>query len=295
MRGIAAKMDQDVLLWRGLEKELGVIVPHDQLGQPGEEGEGDCCAQAMAMGVDVLTAAEIHYLGEAEIWHAKSSVEAIYWGSRFEIGRPRLSEKDWESFCNFDGAVGEWAALWVQQYGILHRQTYHEGNNEIDLSGYSPARSRSRRSTGVPDWLEPIAKKHPVRGLSNVKSGEEVLDAIVSGQPVILCSSYAFPDIRDKDGFSVPYLGPFRKKWYHAMVATGALVKGRIGAVIQNSHGDWNSGPSPYGGPAGSFAVDVKYLDLMTKDWYDCWAISSYVGHAAAKKHRRHLLYVRGF
>ena len=80
-------------------------------------------------------------------------------------------------------------------------------------------------------------------------------------------------------------------QWWHAMILSGAILEGnRIGGIIQNSHGAWNSGPRPYDMPEGAFGVDLRILDMMVKDWYDCYALSSYRGHEAEKmKHKLYL------
>ncbi|MCI0553407.1 MAG: hypothetical protein L0287_20870, partial [Anaerolineae bacterium] len=284
MKGLASA-GKNVFLWKDLEKEIGTIEPHWQGPDPedGSQGEGDCVGHASAMGCDVLTAARIHSLGKREKFIAKASVEMIYAGSRVEIGKSVVHRRG--------GSRGEWAANYLKDYGVLHRQKYQRDGNEIDLTGYSPARSRQYRDKGVPDWLETIAREHPVEEFTNPRTGMEALDAVCARQPVIVCSSYAFHDTRDDQGFCMPYLGRGRwdrVQWWHAMILTGALMEGdRIGGLIQNSHGEWNSGPRPHDIPVGSFFVDVKYLDLMIQDWYDCWALASYKGHeAAAIKHK---------
>ena len=290
-KGIST-LSKNVFLWKNLEREIGEIEPHYQGSAPdGTPGEGDCVGHAAAMGCDVLSASDIHFLNEREKFLAKSNVEMIYAGSRVEIGGDQISG---------GGSRGIWAAKYLKQYGVLHRIQYKDEQNSIDLSGYHPGRSRQYRRSGVPDWLEPIARQHPVQEYTNVRTGKEALDAICAGQPVIMCSSYAFHDLRDDEGFCQPYLGgtykrgwrqfSFRKQWWHAMVMTGALLEGgRVGGLIQNSHGAWNSGPRPYGIPVGSFFVDLKYIDLMVKDWGDCWALSSYKGHEAG--YHKHRLY----
>jgi hypothetical protein len=303
LKGIS-KDSQNVFLWKNLEKELGVIVPHNQTrGADGAEAEGDCLGHSSAMGCDVLAATEIHMLGQRERWNAKASVEAIYWGSRCEIGKAQMPPSEWAQFRRGGGSVGYWAAEWLKQYGVLHRQVYAVGEDSYDLTGYDPGRSRELRNTGVPDWLEPIAKEHPVLEISQPKSGQEALDAICAGQPVVFCSSYAFHNTRDAEGFCLPFINTRFKRqrgrlipwnqWFHAMIATGALLEGgRVGILIQNSHGVWNSGPQPHGIPDGSFFVDLQYADVMVKDWNDCWALSGYMGHEATQV-RKHLLYIR--
>jgi hypothetical protein len=244
-------------------------------------------------------------LGFREKWKAKASVEMAYVGSRIEIGQQDNPDNPDEDNWLEDraGSHGEWAARFVNEYGVLHRLKYRRGVNSIDLTGYDPKRSKKYRDEGVPDWLEPIAREHPVREITNVQTGQEALDAVCAGQPVIMCSSYAFHNTRDADGFSTPYLGMgwkwFKgfgrrwvrlKQWWHAMILTGAILEGnRVGGILQNSHGIWNSGPRPYGMPEGAFAVELDVLDTMVKNWFDCYALSSYKGHSA--KRIRHRLY----
>lgn len=271
---------KNCLLYQHLQKEIGEIVPHRQ-PRITEGGEGDCVGHAAAMACDVLAATNIHLFRRRESFVAKSSVEAIYWGSRVEIGQNRLP---------FAGSHVVWAAKYLQRYGVLHRLPYRSGDDRIDLRGYDQHRSRERRNTGVPDWLEPIAMLYPVRAYTRIETGAQVLAALCAGQPVVIGSSYAFPNKRDKHGFTKPYLsqrtffGWRRKRWQHAMVATGAILEGpKQGAVIQNSHGKWNSGPQPYDMPDGAFAVETKYLDLMVKDFRDAYALSAYTGYELNK------------
>lgn len=277
----------NVFLYRNLQKQLGEVVPHDQ-------GEGrDCVAHAAAMGCDVLAATNIHQLDIPERWVAKASVEMLYAGSRIEVGQyGRLDENprriNW--LAGRGGSFGEWAARWVKEYGVLHRIEYQHGQRFIDLGGYQWRRSQQYRDVGVPDWLEPFARQHPVQEITNVHTGQEALDAVCAGQPVVICSSYAVDDKRDSDGFSEVSTGRKRRLQYHARVLTGAILQGRVGGVLQDSHGDWNSGPRPHGIPVGAFAVDLAYLNMMIQDWYGCYALASYQGHqAAAIKHRLYL------
>lgn len=281
LRGDAPR--KNCLLYQHLQKEIGEIVPHRQ-PRITEGGEGDCVGHAAAMACDVLAATNIHLFRRRESFVAKSSVEAIYWGSRVEIGQNRLP---------FAGSHVVWAAKYLQRYGVLHRLPYRAGNDHIDLRGYYQHRSRERRNTGVPDWMEWVARLYPVQVYTRIATGQQVLAALCAGQPVVIGSSYAFPAERDRYGFTTPHL-PYRsrfrwrrKKWQHAMVATGAILEGpKQGAVIQNSHGNWNSGPQPYDMPDGAFAVETKYLDLMVKDFRDAYALSAYTGYELSSVRR---------
>jgi len=301
-RGAAKASKTNVFLHHNLARELGEIAPHDQtgifdeFGNHTEVGEGDCLAHAVALGGDILAATNIHELGKQEKWLGKTSVEMVYAGSRIEIGQ-QSDPKKVNRLAGRAGSRGVWGARFANEFGFLHRQKYTRNGHTIDLTGYSPDRSRLYRDAGVPDWLEPICRQHPVKSISNVLSGEEALDAICARQVVVLCSSYAFHDTRDSLGFSDPYLGGRwggggRKEWRHAMLLSGAvLAETRRGGVVHNSHGVWNEGPRPFGLPEGAFCVDDYVLDLMVKDWYDCYALSLYTG--ANAKRIRHKLYRR--
>lgn len=294
-KGIST-LGRNVFLYQNLQKELGDFDAYYQGTAPdGSPGEGDCVGQSSAMGVSILAATDVHELKQRERWVAECSVEMNYAGGRVEIGGGQINGRG--------GSHGEWQARFLNEYGALHRKEYRDGDNYIDLRGYHPGRSRKYRDAGVPDWLEKYAKDHPVKEITQVRSGREALDAVAARQVVLMCSSYAFHDKRDSEGFAQPYLDgqtrrgwrtfSSRRQWWHAMILTGAILEGpRVGGTIQNSHGnDWISGPRPNDMPKGSFNVELEYLDLMVKDWFDCWALGSYKGHESLQ--RRHQLFRR--
>lgn len=280
-------------LWHYLQNDIGKPIKSLQQGE-----EGDCVAQASARGCSILAAINRHLLRLQEPWLAESDVTMIYAGSRNEIG-----ERDpdlYQAIRGRGGSFGSWAAKYLKEYGTLHQLPYSIGGNSIDLSNYDWRRSREYRDKGVPDWLEPTARKHPVQEVTNVKSGREALDAVSAGNVVLICSSYQPTSVRDHNGFSRLYtsdsdrwwnLGSYRKpklQWWHAMLLAGHIKRGNLeGGTILNSHGPWNTGPLPYDMPEGSFNVTLPELDLMIKDWGDCYALSAYKGSDAKKyKHR---------
>lgn len=255
------------LLWKFFELATNnPLIPHNQDNAP------DCVGQATGLACDILAACDIYMRFERERWIEKSSVEMIYAGSRNEIGGGKLGRRG--------GSHGEWAVRFLKEYGVLHRLPYYDGNNNIDLTGYDPRRTAKYANNGVPDWLESFAKKHPVQTYSKITSFKEACDALYVGQPIIMCCSYAFPNQRDSQGFSKPYLGYRREKWYHAWCLCGYDDTGsRPGGLIMNSHGIWNNGPRRFDQPDGSHWVDAQYLDMMLKEWEDSYAISAYVGY----------------
>jgi len=257
----------NVFLFRYLEQEIGEIPPYSQ-------GAKDCTSNAAAMAVDILAAVQIHMHGRPELFVGRASPEAIHWGARELGNRGKAS-----------GVKAVSAAKFLRDFGVLFQRPYEADGHSIDLTGYSSDRARLYEVDGFPDWLEPAARQYRVRDIRQMRNGQDVVTEIKAGRPVLMASTYAFSRKRDKDGFVKPYLtqtisGPFglvsrssRRKWKHCMVATGYIDGDRPGIVIQNSHGNKQHGPNPLDIPEGAFAVDLKYIDRMVKDWFDCWSI----------------------
>lgn len=260
------------LLWKHLERQTGgALVPHRQ-------GIGDCVGQSYALATDILTATRIGQMGYAETFVAKASVEAVYAGSRYEIGYIKHNNR---GMLIGDGSLGCFAAEFLRDYGVLLRQEY--GN--VDLRGYDPVRSREWGNVGVPDELEPIARKHPVRDIALVSSYEDVRDAMANGHPVVFCSNVGFePSCKDCNPSGGRDSQGFLNKcdtWYHAMTGIACDDTGRKGVLIQNSWGrDWVDGPKRHGQPDGSFWVDADTIDLMCRGG-DSYALSGYIGFPA--------------
>ena len=253
------------LLWKFFEKaSRGKLVPHKQT-------VADCVAHSWGLGVDILDSIQIaHGRGR---WVAKCATEIIYAGGRVEIGGGRMRG---------GGMHGSWAGRWCRDYGILLRRSYLDG--KYDFTNYSGSKSRKwahkcQRCTswggGIPDELEPFAKKHPVKTITLVTGWEEARDAIYNGYPVAIASNYGFRSKRDSEGFA-------KKKgtWWHCMLMIGMDDTGsRPGGLIINSWGpNWISGPTKLDQPAGSFWVDANTIDGMLSQ-EDSFAMSNYVGY----------------
>jgi hypothetical protein len=253
------------LLWKFFEKASGdKLIPHDQT-------IGDCVAHGWGLGVDILDAVQItHGRGG---WVAKSATEVIYTGGRVEIGKGKIAG---------DGMHGSWAGQWCRDGGVLLRQPYLDG--KYDFTRYSGSKSRKwahicRRCTtwggGVPDELEPLAKKHPVKTITLVTSWEEARDAVYNGYPVVVCSNYGFSTERDRDGFAS------RKGfWFHCLLLAGIDDTGnRPGGLFLNSWGpNWINGPTRFEQPLGSFWADASDIDGMLSQ-EDSFAMSNYIGY----------------
>lgn len=265
-------------LWKYFEKtSKSELIPHDQASY------GDCVSHSYALGIDILDSVQISH-GKGS-WRGKVAPEIIYTGGRIEIAKGELAG---------DGMHGSWAARWCRDYGALLRKPYLNG--KYDFSRYSGSKARkwahickecTEWGGGVPDELEALCKKHPVRTVTLVKSWEEARDAIYNGYPVSICSDQGFKETeRDKDGFAEPKYGRM-KKWYHSMILAGFDDSNkRPGGLFINSWGsDWITGPTRFGQPKGSFWADAKVIDSMLK-YEDSFAMSNYIGYP-----RQHLDY----
>ena len=216
---------------------------------------GSCVANGAATAVDVLAAID-HVENGAEL-PKQSSVEPIYWGSRVEIGKGRLGRGQ--------GSVGVWAAQWLQQYGSLEMRDY----GSVNLTAYSPSVCCGRNSTaGVPDDLEPIARRHPVKTYAQVNNFDDMTDAIASGYPVTIASNQGFTQQRDNDGFARAH-----GTWQHQMCIIGYRLDRRA-ALIANSWGEYFSGGDLC---RACFWAEESVVNRMLKQG-DSWALSNLDG-----------------
>lgn len=253
------------LLWRFFEKASnGKFVPHDQ-------EIGDCVAQSWALGIDFLNSIQIAR-GKGR-WTGKVATEVIYSGGRVEVGKGAISGA---------GLHGSWAGRWCRDYGVLLRQPYLNG--KYNFTTYSGAKARRwahicRRCTpwggGVPDELEPLCKKHPLKTIKLITSWPEARDAVYNGYPVVICSDYGFSSQRDGEGFADK-----RGTWYHCLLMAGMDDSySRPGGLLINSWGpDWINGPVRLDQPLGSFWADADVIDGMLSQ-EDSFAMSNYIGY----------------
>jgi hypothetical protein len=252
---LADPLPEEVFLWDACKKVTGGhLAAHDQ------DGVGCCVGEGFSSAVEYLQCVEIA-LGNEPQEYKPISCEAIYALSRVEVGGGRLRG---------DGSTGAWAAKAVREFGVLPRAVV----GGVDLREFSPQRARQWGDRGLPDDLEPEARRHPVRTVSLVTSFAEARAALANGYPVVVCSSQGFGLTRDKDGFCPP-LG----RWMHCMCFIGAVGGRRPGLCCLQS---W--GPRTPGGPIGigdhpgcAFWVDADMADRMLRQ-RDSWALSAFDG-----------------
>ncbi len=244
---------KNVVLTQIYEKVTGKVFP--VLTQ----AIGDCTSFAMANALHCLMAAQILIEGKFGSIPHLVATEYIY-----GVGRVFIANN---AFRGNDGSTGAATVQGAAKYGILLREKY--GN--VDLSTYDGNRARSYGDNGPPKELIPIAKQHLCKTYSLVDSYEQARDAIANGYPLVCCSSQGFTDYRDSEGFSKP-----SGKWEHALAAVGVLEgQKRKGILIDNSWGNWNTGPLTNGQPQGSFFVDKSVFEDRMLSSRDSWVISN--------------------
>jgi len=249
----------DVFLWEACRKATGdLLPPRDQ------KGVGSCVSFGTASAIEHLLCVQIA-TGASEEFRDLAQ-EVIYGGSRVEIGGGTIRG---------DGSIGAWAAQFVTRFGVIARGKY----GTQDLRSYDEARCREYGSRGVPDDLEPLAKQHPVKSASNVRSWDECRAAIRNGYPVAVCSSQGFSMQRDADGFCRA-----SGTWAHCMAIVGIRGGARPGAFLLNSWGpNAHTGPRGPGEPSpAGFWAEFAVVDRMLRQG-DSWAFSHAVGFPARK------------
>jgi hypothetical protein len=191
--------------------------------------------------------------------------EVTYAGSRVEIGGGRLR--------GGDGSVGAWAAQFVQKWGVVNRGVH----GVHDLTKYDPARCRAWGNTGVPADLEVIAREHPVKDTTLVKSWADAKRALSQGYGIAVCSNQGFSMQRDSRG-----VARAQGSWAHCMCIDGYHVDtdGKEYGHIENSWGaNTMTGPTGWGNPSGAgFWADAAVVERMIKNGGDTWAFSGVRG-----------------
>jgi hypothetical protein len=218
----------------------------------GPQAIGDCVSWGWGNLVNYVAAVQIHQqlksgqLTAAEAValieeYQEACTEAIYALSRVEVGGQRGSRSD--------GSVGAWAAKAVSTYGTLSRKK---------CGPYSGQRAKDWGASGLPDNLEPEAKQHLIKTVSQVKSFDEAFAAIGNGYPVAVCSNQGFTMTRDSEGFCSP-----SGRWDHCMLFM-ARRSDRPGLCCSQSWGPKTpQGPLALNQPGNTFWVDAKVADRM--------------------------------
>jgi hypothetical protein len=268
--GQAVVAEGDAPLWRLAEKGRGgkKIPTRDQ------GAVGSC------VGVNATSAGEYTLAAQVGLAAFRQdapdlSAEVTYAGSRVEANGGRVPFRG-------DGSTGAWAAKWIDQLGgYLPRKVY----GTHDLTEYSVQRAKQWGDSGVPDDLEPLARKHRA-SCTLVETVDEARKALSQGYAIFVCSNVGFQSNAGRDGKPTRDAQGFLKaqgNWAHCMTVIGYRAD-RAGFLILNSWGaNWVSGPKGFGDePDGAFWCDSATFARILKE-QDSYAVANADGFRRRK------------
>ena len=258
----ADPLPKAVYLWHAYKKIHGANPPTKNQG-----GVGSCVSFGTNNAVARTMAVQIAFQGAAEEYKDIAE-EVTYAGSRVEVGGGKLRG---------DGSIGAWAAKFVRDWGVVPREKI----GAHDLTSYDVARCRKWGNSGVPDDLEPVAREHPVKEITLVKTWAEAKRSLANGYGIAICSNVGFEGNRDANGVKKP-----RGNWAHCMCLDGYHIgdDGREYGHIENSWGARPSeGPVGWGDPStAGFWAESGVIERMLRAG-DSWAFSAVRGFPARK------------
>lgn len=221
---------------------------------------GSCVAHTGALWCDLYMAREI-IEGRRLKPSGRTDPMTIYWGSRIEIGGGQIRG---------EGSVNLWMARYLQKFGALEQRRYEA----LDLTKYDPSVCCGpNASRGVPDALEPIAKRYPVKRYAQVSNFDEAVAAIADGYAVPIASDQGFKMTLTKTGFGVP-----SGTWNHSQLAVGYELKPTPCLHVANHWGPCYAG-GPADWPKGMMKVDKDTSNYMLGQ-EDSWVLSDHESFA---------------
>jgi hypothetical protein len=233
---------------------------------------GDCTSHACGLSIDILKG--IDKVKNNQEYIADTATEISY-----SLGRVECANRRWSGS---DGCTGSAISEGARKYGVLLRKQYGKYNFTV----YDGDLARRLGESGCPDELEPEAKNHILKTISLTTNIEDAAEACLNGFPTVICSDVGFDCRRDRYGKILKDDKGFLYQagsWNHAMVLSGVdWDRSRPACLIQNSWGDFCSGPKRYNEPEGSFWVDFKTVDKMLKQ-NDSFTYSNFLGYEPQK------------
>lgn len=205
------------------------------------------------------------YVKALEMIHGvKFSAEWSFGTSRSHAGASDLSV----------GSYCQWAVEAARDVGVLPARNYA-------AFGYDLTEFIAQRATnwgrGPPEPLEWVAANYKSKGGEQVKSWNELQEAVRSGKPVIFGSMVGFGPkslaVRDSRGV---LRSRWWSRWPHAMLICGVSDDK---ALVLNSWGDdWISGPKWLGDePEGSFWITKSTAEKILS-YDDSYAVLPIIG-----------------
>lgn len=271
--GQATDLPRSTYLWQAHQKLLGSLPPEKD-----QNPTGSCVGFGTTTAVERTLAADILARGGDKSEFSYFSEEVTYAGSRVEVNGGTCPIRPTRADPSGDGSSGGWAAKFVTQWGMVPKAKY----GDLDLTAYSAARARSWNYSGVPDHLEPTARKHPVKSAARITSWADAKKALASGYGIQVASSQGFARQRDANGVARAC-----GNWAHSMCLDGyhSDADGREYGHVENSWSKvgYHTGPVGWGSPTGAgFWADADVVNRMLREG-DSYAFSGATGFPARK------------
>lgn len=267
--GQVADLPKSAYLWKAYEQLFARPPPLKD-----QNPTGSCVGFGTTTAVERSLATEIIAHKGTKDEFAHFSEEVTYAGSRFEANGnspPRFRG---------DGSNGGWAAKFVTdpRYGMVPKAKYEHH----DLTEYSASRARSWNNTGVPDYLEPVARKFPVKSAARITTWADAKKALASGYGIQIASSLAVGRQRDENGVARE-----SGSWAHSMCLDGyhTDTNGREYGHIENSWSktNYHTGPVGWGDPTtAGFWLEADAINRALRQG-DSYAYSGATGFPARR------------
>jgi len=219
---------------------------------------GDCVSHAYVNAAEYLICVELK-TGPPREFHELFAPYS-YGISRHQIGRGRIRG---------DGSCVAWAVKGGQEFGVLRAD---------QAPAYSGAIARAWGKNGPPANYIEKAKATLLRTASQVRSADEVRDAICNGYPVPFgASNIGFERVVEKYGRLLA--DPPRGSWAHAQCVIGYDGSGSEPLFcVLNSWGPLAEGKSPIdGSPPGSYWITRRSMEFVARQG-DAFAVSGFDG-----------------
>jgi hypothetical protein len=224
----------------------------------------DCVSHGSRNARDITRAVEILVKKEPEDWFRMGATEPTY-GARGHGG---------------EGMSPARASQFERDFGFLARTKY-EG--VVDLTNYNGSIGSRWGSSGVPENVRELCKKHKVGVISCVKTQADLMDAMFNGYAAHSGQFAAWDAASNSKGIH----GRASGGWAHDMATVGyddtkEFFPFRVW-MIQNSWGPWNQKPKAWPKEYGEW---VPGMILTSADDYDvcvdsadCWTYGSIEGY----------------
>ena len=226
---------------------------------------GDCVSWGAANAVNYLQAVQLTRGPPDAFQFAAADPPYIYGTSRVVIGGKHGSH------FRGDGSVGAYAAEALRDCGCL-KATHPQ------CPPYAGSRAKEWGDKGPPQWARDAAKVYTVQSIAQVKTADDIRDAVCHGFPVTVASDWGTKSIRPQDGRNV---AKHDGLWPHQMCCIAYDGSGSSPYwYLLNSWGP-NAHPAPLQSePPGGFWIDRKSMNYIASQG-DCWALSGFDGFPA--------------